>query len=59
MTFDTCGGTRTMSRIAAGATAKMAAQRCSGILYEVCGFRSKPITESGASRSPIPVQADH
>ena len=24
-----------------------------------CGFRSKPITESGASRSPIPIQADH
>ena len=24
-----------------------------------CGIRSKPITESGASRSPIPIQADH
>ena len=24
-----------------------------------CGFRTKPITDSGASRSPIPVQADH
>ena len=24
-----------------------------------CGFRSNPITESGASRSPIPIQPDH
>ena len=24
-----------------------------------CGFRSKPITDSGASRSLIPIQADH
>ena len=24
-----------------------------------CGFRTKPITESGASRSLIPIQADH
>ena len=24
-----------------------------------CGFRSNPITDSGASRSPIPIQADH
>ena len=24
-----------------------------------CGIRSKPITKSGASRSPIPIQADH
>lgn len=25
----------------------------------VCGFRPKPITDSGACRSPIPVEADH
>ena len=25
----------------------------------VCGFRSNPITESGASRSLIPIQPDH
>ena len=24
-----------------------------------CVFRSKPITDSGATRSPIPAQADH
>ncbi|WP_242396293.1 hypothetical protein [Anaeromyxobacter oryzisoli] len=24
-----------------------------------CGFRPMPITDSGASRSPIPVEADH
>ena len=24
-----------------------------------CGFRAKPITDSGASRSLIPIQADH
>ena len=24
-----------------------------------CGFRSNPITESGASRSLIPIQPDH
>ena len=26
---------------------------------EGCGFRAKPITDSGASRSLIPIQADH
>ena len=30
-----------------------------GVPIVMCGFRSKPITESGASRSPIPIQADH
>jgi hypothetical protein len=25
----------------------------------LCAFRPKPITDSGASRSPIPVHADH
>ena len=30
----------------------------SGFL-EICGFRPMPITDSGASRSPIPVQGDH
>jgi hypothetical protein len=26
---------------------------------QVCVFRPKPITHSGASRSPIPAEADH
>ena len=30
-----------------------------GLIADVCGFRSNPITESGASRSPIPIQPDH
>ena len=35
MTIDTRGGSRTISRIAGAAAAKMAPQRCSGILYGV------------------------
>jgi transposase len=30
-----------------------------GDLFHRCGYRPKPITDSGACRSPIPVEADH
>ena len=29
------------------------------VTTDACVFRSKPITDSGATRSPIPAQADH
>jgi hypothetical protein len=29
------------------------------LTHASCGFRPKPITDSGACRSPIPVEADH
>ena len=40
ITFDTRGGSTTISRIAGAAAAKIAAQRCSGILYGVRRNRS-------------------
>ena len=35
----------------------MSTKECTEVACE-CAFRSKPITDSGASRSPIPEQAD-
>ena len=42
MTFDTRGGSRTISKVS-GAAAKMAAQRYSGIMYTVRLNRSRTV----------------
>ena len=47
MTFDTRGGSRTMSRFAGAGVSTMLAQRCSGILYGV------PLNRSRAVRSNL------
>ena len=44
---------------AAGVEARVTAHSGRGGAGSACVFRSKPITDSGPNRSPIPVQTDH